>query len=156
MKLPPPCLTLGKTHLSLYSSPGCRHTRLTTSEPNKFMSCFSSVFYCRIEERIRQFKGLIGCKIPFRICLIIQYLTDVSTPWYFWPPQNFNQTTTSHPQPTPNHWLPKTSLQRQLNFSQSVTLGNPPFCKDNDKGNTLTQRQCKYNPQILAELVHLI
>ncbi len=26
MTLPPPCLTVGKTHLSLYSSPGCRHT----------------------------------------------------------------------------------------------------------------------------------
>ncbi len=37
MTLPPPCLTLGKTHLSLYSSPGCRHTRLTPSEPNKFI-----------------------------------------------------------------------------------------------------------------------
>ncbi len=35
--LPPPCLTVGKTHLSLYSSPGCRHTRLTPSEPNKFI-----------------------------------------------------------------------------------------------------------------------
>ncbi len=29
MTLPPPCLTVGKTHLSLYSSPGCRHTCLT-------------------------------------------------------------------------------------------------------------------------------
>ncbi len=37
MTLPPPCLTVGKTHLSLYSSPGCRHTRLTPSEPNKFI-----------------------------------------------------------------------------------------------------------------------
>ncbi len=37
MTLPPPCLTIGKTHLSLYSSPGCRHTRLTPSEPNKFI-----------------------------------------------------------------------------------------------------------------------
>ncbi len=37
MTLPPPCLTVGKTHLSLYSSPGCRHTRLTSSEPNKFI-----------------------------------------------------------------------------------------------------------------------
>ncbi len=36
MTLPPPCLSVGKTHLSLYSSPGCRHTRLTPSEPNKF------------------------------------------------------------------------------------------------------------------------
>ena len=27
MTLPSPCLTVGKTHLSLYSSPGCRHTR---------------------------------------------------------------------------------------------------------------------------------
>ncbi len=27
MTLPPPCLNVGKTHLSLYSSPGCRHTR---------------------------------------------------------------------------------------------------------------------------------
>ncbi len=35
MTLPPPCLTVGKTHLSLYSSPGFRHTRLTQSEPNK-------------------------------------------------------------------------------------------------------------------------
>ncbi len=34
MTLPPPCLIVGKTHLSLYSSPGCRHTRLTPSEPN--------------------------------------------------------------------------------------------------------------------------
>ncbi len=37
MTLPPPCLTVGKTHLSLYSSPGCRYTRLTPSEPNKFI-----------------------------------------------------------------------------------------------------------------------
>ncbi len=36
MTLPPPCVTEGKTHLSLYSSPGCRHTRLTLSEPNTF------------------------------------------------------------------------------------------------------------------------
>ncbi len=36
-ELPPPCLTVGKTHLSLYSSPGCRHTRLTPSEPNKYI-----------------------------------------------------------------------------------------------------------------------
>ncbi len=35
LTLPPPCLTVGKTHLSLYSSPGCRLTRLTPSEPNK-------------------------------------------------------------------------------------------------------------------------
>ncbi len=34
MTLPPPCLTVGKTHLSLYSSPGCHHTRLTPSEPH--------------------------------------------------------------------------------------------------------------------------
>ncbi len=31
MTLPPPCLTEGKTHLSLYSSPGCRHTRLSSA-----------------------------------------------------------------------------------------------------------------------------
>ncbi len=37
MTLPPPCLTVGKTHLSLYSSPDCRHTRLTPSEPSKFI-----------------------------------------------------------------------------------------------------------------------
>ncbi|CAI9594621.1 unnamed protein product [Staurois parvus] len=37
MTLPPPCLTVGKRHLSLYSSPGCRHTRLTPSEPNQFI-----------------------------------------------------------------------------------------------------------------------
>ncbi len=37
MTLPPPCLTVGKKHLSLYSSPGCRHTCLTSSEPNTFI-----------------------------------------------------------------------------------------------------------------------
>ncbi len=37
MTLPPTFLTVGKTHLSLYSSPGCHHTRLTPSEPNKFI-----------------------------------------------------------------------------------------------------------------------
>ncbi len=37
MTLPPPCLTVGKTHLSLHSSPCCRHTRLTPSEPNNFI-----------------------------------------------------------------------------------------------------------------------
>ncbi len=37
MTLLPPCLTVGKTHLSLYSSPGGRHTRLTPSEPNNFI-----------------------------------------------------------------------------------------------------------------------
>ncbi|KAI4891137.1 hypothetical protein NFI96_024129 [Prochilodus magdalenae] len=31
---PPPWLTVGKTHSSLCSSPGCPHTRLTPSEPN--------------------------------------------------------------------------------------------------------------------------
>ncbi len=44
MTLPPPCLTVGKTHLSLYSSPGCRHTRLTPSEPNKFILVSSDQF----------------------------------------------------------------------------------------------------------------
>ncbi len=37
MALPPPCLTVGKTHLSFYSSPGCHHTRLIPSEPNTFI-----------------------------------------------------------------------------------------------------------------------
>ncbi len=37
MTLPPPCLSVGKTHLSLYSSPGCHQTCLTPSEPNKFI-----------------------------------------------------------------------------------------------------------------------
>ncbi len=37
MTPPPPCLTVGKTHLSLYSSPGCCHTWLTPSESNKFI-----------------------------------------------------------------------------------------------------------------------
>ncbi len=37
MTLPPTCLTVGKAHLYLYSSHGCRHTRLTPSEPNKFI-----------------------------------------------------------------------------------------------------------------------
>ncbi len=37
MTLPPPYLTVGKTHLSLYSLPGCRHTCLTPSELNTFI-----------------------------------------------------------------------------------------------------------------------
>ncbi len=37
MTLSPPCLIVGKTHLSLYSSSGCRHTHLTPSEPNMFI-----------------------------------------------------------------------------------------------------------------------
>ncbi len=37
MTIPPHCLTVGKTHLSFYSSPRYRHTRLTPSEPNKFI-----------------------------------------------------------------------------------------------------------------------
>ncbi len=37
MTLAPPCLTAGKTHLTLYSSPGFRHTHLTPSEQNKFI-----------------------------------------------------------------------------------------------------------------------
>ncbi len=37
MTPPPPCLTVGKTDLSLYSSPCHRHTCLTPSEPNKFI-----------------------------------------------------------------------------------------------------------------------
>ncbi len=37
MTLPPPYLNVGKTHLSLYSSPGCRHTHLKPSEPNTFI-----------------------------------------------------------------------------------------------------------------------
>ena len=43
MTIPPPCLTVGKTYLSLNSSPGCRHTRLTPSEPKKFI-LVSSLF----------------------------------------------------------------------------------------------------------------
>ncbi len=34
MTLPPPCLTVGKTYLSLFFLPGCYHTRLTPSEQN--------------------------------------------------------------------------------------------------------------------------
>ncbi len=41
MRLPPPYLTVSKTHLSLYSSPGSCHTCLTPSEPNKFISISS-------------------------------------------------------------------------------------------------------------------
>ncbi len=37
MTLPPPCLTVGKTHLSLFTSPGCHHTCLTPSEPTTFI-----------------------------------------------------------------------------------------------------------------------
>ena len=35
--LPPPCLTVGMTHLSLYSSPGRCHTCLKPSEKNKLI-----------------------------------------------------------------------------------------------------------------------
>ncbi len=35
--------------------------------------------------------------------------------------------TTPHLQPTPNHWLPKTSLQGILNFQPISNLGKPPF-----------------------------
>ena len=37
MTFPPPCLTVGMTHLSLYFSPGHRHTCLKPSEPNKLI-----------------------------------------------------------------------------------------------------------------------
>ena len=37
MTFPPPCLTVGMTHLSLYSSPGHRHTCLKPLEPNKLI-----------------------------------------------------------------------------------------------------------------------
>ena len=37
MTLPPSCLTVGMTHLSLYSSPGHHHTYLKPSEPNKLI-----------------------------------------------------------------------------------------------------------------------
>ncbi len=36
MTLPTPCLTVGKTHLSLYSSPGCSHTCLTSDHRTWF------------------------------------------------------------------------------------------------------------------------
>ncbi len=42
MTLPPPCLTVGNTHLSLYSSLGCRHTSLPPSEPNTFILVLSN------------------------------------------------------------------------------------------------------------------
>ncbi len=37
MTPPPPCLTVGKSHLSLYSSPDCRYTHLTPSEPIRLL-----------------------------------------------------------------------------------------------------------------------
>ena len=37
MTFPPPCLTVGMTHLSLYFSPGRRHTCSKPSEPNKLI-----------------------------------------------------------------------------------------------------------------------
>ncbi len=37
MTLPLPCLTVGKTHLSLNSLPGYHHTCFTPSEPHKFI-----------------------------------------------------------------------------------------------------------------------
>ena len=37
MTFPPPCLTVGMIHLSLYSSPDCHHTCLKPSEPNKLI-----------------------------------------------------------------------------------------------------------------------
>ena len=35
IRLPPPCLTVGTRHFSLYSSPGRRHTFWTPSEPKR-------------------------------------------------------------------------------------------------------------------------
>ena len=37
MTFPPPCLTVGMTRLSLYSSPGCRYTCLKPSDSNKLI-----------------------------------------------------------------------------------------------------------------------
>ena len=41
MTFPPPCLTVGMTHLFLYSSTGRRHTWLKPSEPNKLIFILS-------------------------------------------------------------------------------------------------------------------
>ncbi len=54
------------------------------------------------------------------------------------PASNLNQPTTPHLQPKPNHWLPKTSLQRLLDFSQSATSGNPLSAMTTTKGTPYT------------------
>ncbi len=88
-QMPPTCLTVGKTHLSLYSSPGCLHTRLTPSEPNQFilvssmtLACLSSAnclqaFLCIIFRRVflRQLCRPIWCSLQ----RMVWALTD-------WPP----------------------------------------------------------------------
>ena len=43
MTFPPPCLTVGITHLSLHSSPGRRNTCLKPSEPNKLISSHHTI-----------------------------------------------------------------------------------------------------------------
>ncbi len=53
MTLPPPCLTVGKTHLSLYSSPGCRCHGSWVPGPVLTVSCLYACAYV--------WAGVCGC-----------------------------------------------------------------------------------------------
>ncbi len=104
MTLSPPCLTVGKTHLSLYSSPGCRHTCLTPSEPNKFilvssdhrtwfqksisLVCLSSTnslraFLCIIFRRVKFPSGMTAMQTNLMQCAAYGLSTDRLTPHPF-------------------------------------------------------------------------
>ncbi len=59
-------------------------------------------------------------------------------------------------QPTPNHWLPKTSLQGPLNCQPISNLGKPPFC-NNYKGESLNTKATQAsNSRFLLSWKHLI
>ncbi len=67
--------------------------------------------------------------------------------------QNFDQPTTPHLQPTPNHRLAKTSLRTATGLPTNQQTWETPFLQRWQQWNPLN-KQHKYL-QILAELVHL-
>ncbi len=82
LTLPPPCLTVGKTHLSLYSSPGCRHTQWTPSEPNEFILVSSDH---RTGFRVHHLKkrlpsGMTAIQTNLMQCAAYSLSTDRLTP----------------------------------------------------------------------------
>ncbi len=123
MTLPPPCLTVGKTHLSLYSSPGCRHTCLTPSEPYQFilvssdhrtwfqqsmsLVCLSSAnclraFLCIIFRRgVRLPSGTTAMQTNMMQCAAYGLSTDRLTPHPFNLCSNAGSTHTSISQTQP-------------------------------------------------------
>ncbi len=82
-----------------------------------FTSFFFNLFYFPLRVSCSQFK--------FNLSL--------------WPPQNFYQPQLRifSQEPTPNHWLPKTSLQRLLNIQPISNLGKLLSAKRTTKGNPL-------------------